>query len=84
MPYTKKDQREKFTKVIAEVTDLFNTSGDLNHFISSLVWHLFEKDRSYKTANDLIGVLECVKQEFYRRKVSVYEDEKIKENGDLE
>jgi len=32
----------------------------------------------------MIGVLECVKQEFYRRKVAPYEDIKIIENGDIE
>jgi len=30
-----------------------------------------------------MGVLECVKQEFYRRRAVPYEEEKIEENGDI-
>lgn len=37
----------------------------------------------YAIYNRLIGVIECIKQEFYRRKVSPYEDKKCKENGDV-
>lgn len=57
--------------------------GELNYVISSIIWEIFDKNRSYDTANDLIGALECVKDEFYRRRVAKLEDEKIKENGDL-
>lgn len=38
---------------------------------------------NYCDHNSAIGVLECAKQEFYRRQTSPYEDEKIKENGDV-
>ena len=38
---------------------------------------------SYATINDIIGALEGAKMEFYRRVVAPYEDEKIKENGDV-
>lgn len=37
----------------------------------------------YKYINRAIGVLECVKQEFYRRLAAPYEDEAIEKNGDL-
>ena len=33
--------------------------------------------------NAAIGVLECAKLELYRRVVAMYEDGKIKENGDV-
>jgi hypothetical protein len=38
---------------------------------------------SYTRGNELIGVMECVKQEFYRRRLGIYEDLKLKENGDI-
>lgn len=85
MPYIKPSNRRKFDSLIEKAVyelDILS-SGDLNYFISSVVWKLFENDKSYSTANKLMGVLECVKQEFYRRKVVPYEEEKIKENGDL-
>jgi len=40
-------------------------------------------DIRYASLNEVIGVLECVKQEFYRKKVVPYEKRKIKENSDV-
>lgn len=37
----------------------------------------------YKHINDICGVLEAVKAEFYRRVAAPYEDLKIKENKDV-
>jgi hypothetical protein len=37
----------------------------------------------YFHINKAVGVLECVKLEFYRRVAAPYEDEKIKESGDV-
>jgi hypothetical protein len=48
-----------------------------------VVWELFKKNPRYSTANNLMGVLECVKAEFYRRQVANLEDRKIIENGDI-
>jgi hypothetical protein len=33
--------------------------------------------------NNIIGVLECAKQEFYRKVCSPYEDQKSKDNGNV-
>jgi hypothetical protein len=41
------------------------------------------KPKTYTEYNALVGVLECVKQEFYRRAVSSYEDKKKEGNGDV-
>lgn len=38
---------------------------------------------SYHYYNEAMGVLECVKQELYRRLIAPHEDEKRKENGDV-
>ena len=93
MPYIKKEDRKDYDDLITEIIGrlLFkgpkDTStavvGDVNYVISSIIWRLFEEKVSYTNGNNLVGVLECVKQEFYRRKLLEYEDEKIKENGDL-
>ncbi|HOK39385.1 MAG TPA: hypothetical protein PLC87_12045 [Bacteroidales bacterium] len=40
-------------------------------------------EKTFTTMSQIIGVLESVKQEFYRRVVAPYEEEKIKENGDV-
>jgi hypothetical protein len=39
--------------------------------------------QSYSIINDIVGVLECAKMEFYRRVAVPYEDKKRTENGDV-
>lgn len=58
--------------------------GELNFLITDrmlqyLKWH----DINYTTINAVLGALEAAKLEFYRRVAVPYEDEKIKENGDV-
>ncbi len=55
--------------------------GHLNYIITRLVIEL--KPHSYKEFNAIIGVLECMKLELYRRMIAPYEDKKIEENGDV-
>lgn len=94
MPYIRKEERERYDETIDKITTLlldkfpgdnsrYFQVGDLNYIISSIVWELFDANVSYTRGNELVGVLECVKQEFIRRKLNNYEDLKIKENGDL-
>ena len=79
MPYVNKKTREKL-KAEKPINP-----GELNYAITSIV-HEYVKDKgiSYSNLNETIGVLECVKQEFYRKIVVPYEEKKIKENGDIE
>lgn len=79
MPYIKKECRPYIEKCLFNLDGL--TSGELNYTITRLL--LKQKPKNYEDFNRLIGVLECVKQEFYRRAVAVYEDKKIEENGDV-
>lgn len=88
MPYILKEHREKFKNIINLLVATLNEdneglAGNLNYVISTLLKRL-SKDLRYKKANELMGVLECVKQEYYRRIVGPYEDQKIKESGDIE
>lgn len=86
MPYIKKEQRAHYDCIIEELVGTLQsnyTVGDLNYVISRIIWDLFREKPSYTLGNNLVGVLECVKQEFYRRKLGPYEDLKIKESGDI-
>jgi hypothetical protein len=90
MPYIKQEDKKRFDSHIEDMVDALSdhgfatpTPGDVNYVISKIIWELFNKNRSYTIGNNLIGVLECVKQEFYRRQLAPYEDEKIKSNGDI-
>lgn len=85
MPYIKQEDRNRLIPVINDLVGLLKNApaGEINYVFSTVIWRLFEKETKYSKANELIGVLECIKQEFYRRKVATYEDKKIAENGDV-
>ena len=87
MPYTKKEDRKKWEGVISDVDTLLKDSkakeGELNYLITSILKLVYSTNPSYAQFNNAIGLLECIKQEFYRRDVASYENTKIDENGDL-
>ena len=86
MPYIIKEKRQRLDGLIKNVVSEMEplSSGEKNYFLSSVIWGLFNGVyRTYGNANELVGLLECVKLEFYRRKVAELEDEKIIENGDI-
>lgn len=94
MPYIKSDLRSDIDAAVVEVVDKINllwrageineagVKGVLNYTITTLVNRLYQDD-SYSNFNDIVGVLECVKLEFYRRRVAPYENQKAFENGDV-
>ena len=88
MPYIKKDKRKIYDPIIERaVTEILKDDmdvGSINYLVSSIVWKLFEKEKRYRTGNNLLGVLDCVSREFYRRKLAKYEDSKIDSEGDLD
>ncbi len=92
MPYIKQEDRLNFLKSIHEIRMLFSRLemsgkldvGKLNYIISIIIHEYLEnKGLKYNTCNDIMGVMESAKAEFYRRVVAPYEDLKIQENGDI-
>lgn len=84
MPYIASRIRSLLDKEIHDLAMKINHAGELNYTITKLCHLVAGKEtRSYNTFNKIIGVLECVKLELYRRIVVPYEDEKIEENGDV-
>lgn len=87
MPYIK--NRDEFENRIRDI-GLFsvgiecNNSGELNYSITSILHgYIKEHDLCYKNLNEVVGALECAKQEFYRTVVAPYEDIKRRENGSI-
>lgn len=77
MPYIKNEDRIR-------AIECPMSPGELNYAITVLCRDYTANARlSYTTINEVIGALECAKQEFYRRVAIPYEDKKIKENGDV-
>jgi len=83
MPYIHPDMRRQIDgDNVFDVTAL--TSGDLNYILTSLVDSMIDmRGLSYTTINEIVGVLECMKLELYRRVAAPYEDQKRRENGDV-
>ena len=80
MPYIKEQQRKEL-----DLGCVPANAGELNYAIHLLISEYMKtKDVSYQVYNDIIGALEAAKLELYRRRVSIYEDYKIQENGDIE
>lgn len=89
MPYIKKEYREELDNLIDDfankVIELNKDKGQtrdglLNYSITRLLNKVYA-DARYHDFNELIGMLECCKLEYYRKYLSPYEDEKELENG---
>lgn len=86
MPYIKQIDREDLIrwKEFNYSVQLPDNEGELNYLISYFIKeYMNSRGMRYKTLNEIMGVLECAKQEFYRRVVIPYEDSKIEQNGDV-
>jgi hypothetical protein len=62
-----------------------STAGELNYAITRLVddYLIFKGGIRYSHLNEVIGALECLKLELYRRVAAPYEDQKMNEGGDV-
>lgn len=93
MPYINQELRtkldgdiENLKQNLAQLKDS-EIEGALNYTITSLldvVKDVGEKRWRYIYINRIIGVLECLKLEFYVRLGRKYEDKAIETNGDLQ
>lgn len=86
MPYIKSERRKELSPKISPLLSYLDkeiiSEGDMNYIITKICQKSMLCN-SYSEYNKIIGILECVKLEFYRRAVAPYEDKKIKENGDV-
>ncbi len=79
MPYIKESARETIDEYRVP-----QTPGELNYLLTmACIRYVDNEGISYSSINEIIGVLECCKLEFYRRLAAHYEDIKIHENGDV-
>ena len=87
MPYIKSEKRKKYEMIIQELVSILKplppeeVDGDLNYVVTKLLKEVYPL--RYYHINKAVGVLECIKLEFYRRVAAPYEDLKIKESGDV-
>ena len=82
MPYVDKIARDALCYIPVE--ELPEDAGELNYVITKVCDEfLTRKGRRYNNMNAVVGALECAKNEFLRRVVDPYENEKIAQNGDV-
>ena len=55
--------------------------GEVNYVVTRMLKQIYSL--RYFHINRAVGVLECIKLEFYRRVAAPYEDKKILESGDV-
>lgn len=90
MPYIQKDFRQELDPVIDEFIKKVNEiyaknpeqtrDGLLNYSITTMLNGIYPQTR-YHPLNEVIGMLECCKLEYYRKRIGPYEDIKEQENG---
>lgn len=79
MPYVPQERRRELNNG-GEI----ETMGDMNYVLTSIVFDwLNRRPENYDNYNGVIGVLESMKLELYRRTVAPYEDLKVAQNGDV-
>ena len=87
MPYIKMENRSKYKNVLENLVKILRTlppeeiDGELNYVVTKILKEIYPL--RYFHINKAIGVLECIKLEYYRRVAAPYEDLKIKESGDV-
>ena len=96
MPYIKEEERLELDTCIDQMIvciidnktslnnphDFQNYLGRINYCFSRVLGGLM-REPSYNKVAMITGVLENIKQEFYRRVGEPYEDLKIQQNGDI-
>lgn len=81
MPYIEQDDRRDFEAGLSLLDPA--TPGELNYLFTMIISRYLGFDPRYSDFNEAVGALECCKLELNRRLISIYEDEKIIQNGDV-
>ena len=84
MPYIEQNARlDAHQGLKLEGTDFVPlNAGEFNFIISSFIENYIARNgKKYAVVNEMMGALECAKQELYRVVIGPYEDEKISQNG---
>ena len=88
MPYISRNERKQYGQVLEQLAalipqDRLKRPGHMNYVVSLLINKVYGSSMRYADHNEVIGVLSSIQSEFYRRHTAPYEDQKIKEEGDL-
>jgi hypothetical protein len=92
MPYISQDKRAMLEPALAKVFDALRQiqcdfpddsfEGTMNYLFTTLLVRSYTLN-NYDEHNRVIGLLDCVKNEYYQRRVVPYERQKSFDNGDV-
>jgi len=93
MPYINEKRREALSDILDEVRYSFcsdedidkGEKGDINYLVCMIVvkYLLARGELNYQTISEAIDAVHDAECELRRRLLEVYEDKKIRENGDI-
>jgi len=84
MPYIEQKDRAKLDMTLKHLCGKIDNVGELNYcFTTILLDYMNRKGIKYENWNAVMGVLDCVAKEMYRRWAAPYEDIKRGLNGDI-
>jgi len=82
MPYIPRPRRIQLAPLIAEMVEQeVKADGDLNYLL--FYYAKYHVPQSYNSLKNYLGELIEAAEEIRRKLLAPYEDEKIKENGDV-
>ena len=92
MPYIKQNFRDSIDKELDALAEKIKQvhednpkqtrDGLINYALTRMLNNIYA-DARYHDMNEIIGVLECCKLEYYRKLIAPYEDQKEHENGEV-
>jgi len=83
MPYIPEDERHNLNLMGRNLGAIALGPGRLNFALTTAILAYLGPNPHYRDFNEVIGVLECIKLELYRRVVAPYERTKCSEHGDV-
>lgn len=94
MPYITQSNRDRLDAAVAELTSALQqiaaaddhpTSyvGAVNYAITKTILGAFPDRENYGSINAAVGVLTCVREEYYRRVAAPYENQKTFDADDV-
>jgi len=85
MPYIRLAGRNRLDNGLHTMLQYMPVEAEeLNYVLTRICdTYINTKGKNYQNLNEVVGVIECMKQEIFRRLIVPYEDEKKNLNGDV-
>lgn len=86
MPYIPEEEKTKYEPALSHLRALITDKtpkGNLTYLVYAIGLEYFKGRESYTRISTAISSLQDAAEELRRRHLNPYEDEKIKENGDV-